>query len=189
MIRPVSRWPVAGVTFWAPAALLTVPPPPQVLGAGPVPLRGPVHVGPLAGGADGVAEAIRLAPHPPQAAAGEHALHGELHGDPHREVDELPLPGESGAWGAGLGWGWGDGDNCTFCTQEPQLQPNFSVLMCSVLGSVSQHTRTHAHTSAHKRLCKEISSRGRGLHFERRYPHTFKKGFVPFCFNIGYEPL
>lgn len=68
----------------------------QVPGAGPVPVRRPVHVGPLAGGADGVAEAIRLAPHPPQAAAGEQALHRELYGDAHREVDELALTRESG---------------------------------------------------------------------------------------------
>lgn len=61
-----------------------------------MPVRRPVHVGPLAGGADGVAEALRLAPHPPQAAAGEQALHRELHGDAHREVDELTLSRESG---------------------------------------------------------------------------------------------
>lgn len=64
----------------------------QVRGAGPVSLRCPVHVGPLPGGADGVAETLRLAPHPPQAAAGEQALHRELHGGAHREVDELSLP-------------------------------------------------------------------------------------------------
>lgn len=61
-----------------------------------MPVRRPVHVGPLAGGADGVAEALRLAPHPPQAAAGEQALHRELHGDADREVDELALARESG---------------------------------------------------------------------------------------------
>lgn len=59
-------------------------------------VRGPVHVSPLAGGADGVAEALRLAPHPPQTAAGEQTLHRELPGDSDREVDELALPGESG---------------------------------------------------------------------------------------------
>lgn len=63
----------------------------QVPGAGPVSVRGPVHVGPLAGGADGVAEALRVTPHPPQTAAGEQTLHGELHGDADREVDEFPL--------------------------------------------------------------------------------------------------
>lgn len=59
-------------------------------------VRGPVYVGPFSGGADGVAEAIRVTPHPPQTAAGEQTLHRELHGDPDREVDELPLPRESG---------------------------------------------------------------------------------------------
>lgn len=61
-----------------------------------MPVRGPVYVSPLAGGADGVAEALCVTPHPPQTAAGEQTLHRKLHGDPDREVDELPLPRESG---------------------------------------------------------------------------------------------
>lgn len=68
----------------------------QVLGAGSLPVRGPVYVSPLTGGADGVAEALRITPHPPQTAAGEQTFHRELHGDSDREVDELPLTGESG---------------------------------------------------------------------------------------------
>lgn len=59
-------------------------------------VRGPVYVGPFAGGADGMAEALCVTPHPPQTAAGEQTLHGELHGDPDREVDELSLSRESG---------------------------------------------------------------------------------------------
>lgn len=61
-----------------------------------MPVRGPVHVSPLAGGADGVAEALCVTPHPPQTAAGEQTLHRELHGDTDREMDELSLPRESG---------------------------------------------------------------------------------------------
>ena len=57
---------------------------------------GPVYVSPLSGGADGVAEALCVTPHPPQTAAGEQTLHRELHGDADREVDEFPLPRESG---------------------------------------------------------------------------------------------
>lgn len=73
-----------------------LPPSPQVPGAGPVSLWRPVHVGPLAGRVDGVAAAVRLAPHPAQAAAGEAELHRELHGVAHREVDQLPNTRESG---------------------------------------------------------------------------------------------
>lgn len=59
-------------------------------------VRGPVYVSPLPGGADGVAEALCVTPHPPQTTAGEQALHRKLHGDPDREMDELPVPRESG---------------------------------------------------------------------------------------------
>lgn len=59
-------------------------------------IRGPVYVSPLAGGVDGVAEALCVTPYPPQTAAGEQTLHGELHGDTDREMDEFPLPRESG---------------------------------------------------------------------------------------------
>lgn len=43
-----------------------------------------------------MAEALCVTPHPPQTAAGEQTLYRELHGDSDREVDELPLPRESG---------------------------------------------------------------------------------------------
>lgn len=66
-------------------------------------VRGPVHVSPLAGRADGMAEALCFTPHPPQAAAGKQTLHRKLHGDPDREVDELTLPRESGECVCG-GW-------------------------------------------------------------------------------------
>lgn len=63
---------------------------------------GPVYISSLAGGADGVAEALCVTPHPPQTAAGEQTFYGKLHGDPNREMDELPLPRESGEWLCGV---------------------------------------------------------------------------------------
>lgn len=43
-----------------------------------------------------MAAALRLSTHPPQTAAGGQALHRELHGGAHREMDQLPHAGESG---------------------------------------------------------------------------------------------
>lgn len=68
----------------------------QVPGAGDMSVRSAVYIGALPGGAGGVAEAVRLAPHPPQAAEGKHAMFRELHGVSDRKMDEFLVARESG---------------------------------------------------------------------------------------------
>lgn len=61
-----------------------------------MPIWGPMYISSLTRGANGVAEALCLTPHPPQAATRKQTLHRELHGNIDRKVDELTLTRESG---------------------------------------------------------------------------------------------